>query len=98
MCHGKDVPMGDVIQFPQPPAHGQPATACKVTLHCEADGGAVVTIKPCPPGVTPRRAFTLYDEAWPYADQLARRHTRIDGKDGSWSHSVTMAGPEVISG
>lgn len=90
--------MGDIVQFPGPKAAPVPPqtrlTGSQVTIHCELDDSAVVTIKPCPPGETPRRAFPQYDDAWPYADALAAKYGRMEGRDGSWSRSVTVKGPE----
>lgn len=83
--------MGDILQL----SRVLPlANRTVVTIHCAPDGSAVVTLRPAVPGLPARREFAMYDEAWSWADQVARHHTRIECRDGSYSHSVIIAGPE----
>lgn len=84
----------DIIRFPTRNRPSRPAV--KVTIHCELDGTAIVAISPCPAGVTPRRLFLSYDDAWPYADALAKAHA-VEHVNGNASRSVTVAGPEAAT-
>ena len=85
--------MADIIPFPCATG-GKPRPAATVTIHCHEDGSAIVVVSPCPPGVVPRRAFSTYDDAWPYADRMAAEYGRTEGLHGSSSHRVAVLGPE----